>query len=94
MRQGSPFPKPAHPLITPIIQRIGRAPGRPPPLIFGGLRPLILMEAKDMLSVGLSVLFTVLIGIFGPLVGLILVAYILGAITGGWLVYNHDSALH
>ena len=49
---------------------------------------------KDALSIGLGVLLPTLIGIFGPLAGLILVAYILGGITGGWLVYNRDSALH
>lgn len=49
-------------------------------------------EIKGALNIALSVLFPTLIGIFGPLVGLILVAYILGAITGGWLVHKHDSA--
>lgn len=29
------------------------------------------IESKDALSIGLSVLFPILIGIFGPLVGLI-----------------------
>jgi hypothetical protein len=43
------------------------------------------IESKDALSIGLSVLFPTLIGIFGPLVGLILIAYIHGTITGGWL---------
>ena len=38
---------------------------------------------KDALSIGLGVLFPILIEIFGPLVGLIRVAYIIGAITGG-----------
>jgi hypothetical protein len=51
-------------------------------------------EMKDLLSITLSVLFPTLIGIFGPLVGLILVAYILGAITGGWLIHKHHSAAH
>ena len=50
------------------------------------------ISIKDMLSIGLSVLFPTLIGIFGPLVGLILVAFILGAITGGWLIRKYDSA--
>lgn len=47
-----------------------------------------------VLSLGLSILFPTLIGIFGPLVGLILVAFILGAITGGWLTHKHHSAAH
>jgi branched-subunit amino acid ABC-type transport system permease component len=61
------------------------------PVISGviGVTPV---DPKDMLSIGLSVLFSVLIGSFGPLVGLILVAYILGAITGGWLIPKHESA--
>jgi hypothetical protein len=40
----------------------------------------------------LGVLFSTLIGIFGPLVGLILVAFIAGGITGAWLMHKHNSA--
>ncbi len=52
------------------------------------------ISIKDVLTIGLSVLFPTLISIFGALVGLILVAYILGALTGAWLMHNHDSAAH
>jgi hypothetical protein len=52
------------------------------------------ISTKDMLSIGLSVLFPTLISIFGALVGLILIAYILGALTGACLMHNHDSAAH
>jgi hypothetical protein len=52
------------------------------------------ISTTDMLSIGLSVLFPTLISIFGVLVGLILIAYILGALTGACLMHNHDSAAH
>ena len=48
-----------------------------------GLMTMDRESTKDALSIGLGVLFPILIEIFGPLVGLIRVAYIIGAITGG-----------
>jgi hypothetical protein len=46
---------------------------------------------KDLISIVLGVLFSTLIGIFGPLVGLILAEFIAGAITGAWLMHKHES---
>jgi hypothetical protein len=50
------------------------------------------ISLKDVLTIGLGVLFPTLISIFGALVGLILIAYILGTLTGAWVMHNHDSA--
>lgn len=52
------------------------------------------ITTKDLLSIGLSVLFPTLITIFGALVGLILISFILGALTGAWVMRNRDSAAH
>jgi hypothetical protein len=47
---------------------------------------------KDLISIVLGVLFSTLIGIFGPLVSLILAAFIAGAITGAWLIHKYELA--
>lgn len=49
-------------------------------------------EVRDVLSIGLSVLFPILISIFGVFVGLILIAYVLGCLTGAWLMRTHGRA--
>jgi hypothetical protein len=52
------------------------------------------ITSRDLLSIGLSILFPTLITIFGALVGLILIAFILGALTGAWVMRKRDSAAH
>ena len=47
------------------------------------------ITTKDLLSIGLSVLFPTLITVFGALAGLIPISFILGAPTGAWVMRNH-----
>jgi hypothetical protein len=48
---------------------------------------------NNMLAIALSILFSTLIAVFGAITGLIVAAFIVGTITGAWLMrqYGHGS---